>query len=315
MRDTDCHEGASGTAKIAIGICTFRRPALTETLHSLAAQALPLGTSCCVIVADNDETPTALPLVEQAQTSNPLALHYVHAPARNISLARNAILKKAAALGVDYLAFIDDDETAAPDWIKLLLERITATGDDVVLGRITAIYRPDTAAWLQKVRPHDTAPVIQRDGRILNGYAGNVILRLGRPALQGRRFNTAFGITGGEDDDFFRGMVRDGGTISYAPDAVVFEKVPKPRESLRYLMLRRFRSGQTYGMITEPDRRGRLAAIQLTQAAAKTAVLLTWAGLNVFSPDRRMRALLRASLHAGVCSHLLGKKTLELYKS
>lgn len=315
MRDTDHHELPSGTAKIAIGICTFRRPMLTETLHSLAAQALPPGTSCSVIVADNDDTPTALPLVEQARTAASHPLHYVHAPARNICLARNALLDKAADLGVDYLAFIDDDETATPDWIKNLLEQISASGDDAVLGHVQAVYRPDTAAWLHRVRPHDAAPVIQRDGRILTGYAGNVILRLKSPALQGRRFNPALGVTGGEDDDFFSSMVRDGGTISYAPDAFVFEKVPPARESLRYLMLRKFRSGQTYAMITEPDRRGRLGVIPLTQAAAKTALLLTWAGLNVLSPDRRMRALLRASLHAGVCAHLLGTKTLELYKS
>ncbi len=315
MRDTDRHAWPSGTIRVAIGICTFRRPTLTETLHSLAAQTLPQDTSCCVIVADNDETPTARPLVQQAQASNPYPLHYVHAPARNISLARNALLGKAAALDVDYLAFIDDDETAAPEWTQHLLERITASGDDVVLGRVKAVYRPDAARWLQRVRPHDAAPVIQRDGRILNGYAGSVMLRLGSPALQGRRFNPALGITGGEDDDFFRSMVRDGGTISYAPDAVVLEKVPQSRESLRYLMLRRFRSGQTFGMITQPDRRGGFAALQLTQAAAKTTVLLAWAGLNLFSQERRMRALLRAALHAGVCAHLLGKKTLELYKS
>jgi succinoglycan biosynthesis protein ExoM len=315
MIQTGIHKQPDVTTKVAIGICTFRRPALANTLQSLAAQTLPPNAECCVIVADNDDSPSAKPLVENAQTSAPLALHYVHAPSRNISLARNALLDKARELGADFLAMIDDDEIATPDWARHLLEEISISDADVVLGKVNAVYRPGTAEWLQRVRPHDAAPVIQRDGRILTGYAGNAMLRLGSPFLQGRRFDLSLGITGGEDDDFFRSMVRDGGTISYAPEAVAFEDVPPARESLKYLMLRKFRTGQTYGMITEPDRRGSLGVVQFSQAAAKTTALLAWAGLNALSPERRMSALLRASLHAGVCSHILGRKTLELYKS
>lgn len=315
MLDTDSKKWPSGTTKIAIGVCTFRRAALTDTLDSLAAQVLPQDTDCCVIIADNDETQSALPLVEKAQCANPLPLHYVHAPARNISLARNALLETATLLGADYLAIIDDDAVATPDWTAQLLKAINAAGSDVALGKVNAIYRPDTPAWMQNVRPHDAAPVIQRDGRILTGYTCNAILRLNSPTVQGRRFNPSMGVTGGEDDVFFSGMVREGGTICFAPDAVVYEDVPQARESLRYLLLRRFRAGQTYGLITAPDRGRGLGVAQLTKAAAKTTALLTWAGLNAFSQDRRMNALLRAALHAGVCSHILGRKTLELYKS
>ena len=315
MLDTDSNKWSPNRTKIAIGVCTFRRAALSETLDSLATQVLPQDTDCCVIIADNDDTQSALPLVEKAQNANPMPLHYVHAPARNISLARNALLETATLLGADYLAMIDDDEIATPAWAARLLEGIATSGADVVLGKVNAVYRPETDAWLQRVRPHDSEPVIQRDGQILTGYAGNAILRLNSPAVQGRRFNPSMGVTGGEDDVFFRGMVRQGGTIGYAPEAVVYEDVPPTRESLRYLLLRRFRAGQTHGLITAPDRGRGLGVVQLTKAAAKTTALLTWAGLNAFSQDRRMNALLRAALHAGVCSHILGRKTLELYKS
>ncbi|MFU8864485.1 MAG: glycosyltransferase family 2 protein [Rhodobacterales bacterium] len=301
--------------KVAVGMCTFRRSSLMQTLESLAVQTGLEDVECCVIIADNDETKSARHLVEKAQIDHPMQLHYVHAPAFNISVARNALLETAQSLNADFLAMIDDDETATPDWLRQLLDEIESAKVDVVVGKITAIYRPDTAVWLQKARPHDTEPVIQRDGRILNGYCGNVMLRLSSPFLQGHRFNPDLGLTGGEDDLFFRSMVRAGGTIGYAPDAVVLEEVPEARERLQYLLLRKFRAGQTHGLITQPDRGGMRGVVHLTKAASKATVLLAWAGLNVFRPERRMTALLRASLHAGVCSHLLGKKTLELYKS
>jgi succinoglycan biosynthesis protein ExoM len=301
--------------RVAIGMCTFRRPSLAQSLKSLARQKTMNDVECCVIIADNDETPSAQPMVDMAQEGHPMRLHYVHAPACNISIARNALLDKAAALGVDFLAMIDDDEEATPDWINHLLEGMHSSAADVVVGKVTAVYRPDTADWMQKTRPHDAAPVIQRDGQILTGYCGNVMLRLSSPFLQGRRFNPDLGLTGGEDDLYFRSMVRAGGTIGYVPAAVVLEEVPKARESLRYLLLRRFRAGQTHGLITAPDRGGLRGVIHLGKAAAKATVLLAWAGLNLFRPEPRMKALLRASLHVGVCSHLLGKKTLELYKS
>lgn len=315
MFDAATKESRTRKIKVVIGMCTFRRASLMQTLESVALQTGLGEVECCVIIADNDETKSALPLVEQAQTAHPMRLHYVHAPAFNISVARNALLETAQLLGADFLAIIDDDETATADWLRHLLDEIETTNADAVVGTITAVYRPDTAAWLQKARPHDTAPVIQRDGRILTGYCGNVMLRLGSPFLQGHQFNPALGLTGGEDDLFFRTMVRAGGRIVYAPEAVVLEEVPEARESLRYLLLRKFRAGQTHGLITQPDRGRMGGVIHLTKAASKAAVLLGWAGLNVFRPEQRMKALLRASLHAGVCSHLLGKKTLELYKS
>lgn len=315
MHDLEMSPPPSEPPKVVFGVCTFRRPSLAQTLQSLSLQTLMQDTGCSVIVADNDDKPSALSLVEHVRGLHAMRIHYIHAPARNISVARNALLEKARLLGADFLAMIDDDEIADINWGGQLLVKMEALGADAVLGKVTAVYSSDAAVWMRKAQLHDTAPEIQRDGRILNGYTGNVMLRLDSPHLQSRRFDLAMGRTGGEDDVFFRGMVRDGGKIGYAPSAIVYEEVPKEREGIAFLLRRSFRSGQTHGRITEPDREGGRIAIPLAKAAAKATVLLGWAALNVFSADRRTRALMRASLHVGVCSHLLGKDTLELYKS
>lgn len=313
MYEPDAQAIRSAPGTMVIGVCTFRRPALAQTLGSLAGQSLLQHTSCQVIVADNDDTPSALPIVEQARQEHALALHYVHAPARNISVARNAMLEKAQSLGAEYLAMIDDDEVADSNWAEELLGKISDTSADAVLGRVISIYRAEAAKWMRDARLHDTSPVMNYHGEIHTGYTGNAIFRLNSPSVKRRRFDPALGHTGGEDDAFFHGIVRDGGTIDFAPAAVVREAVPKERERLSFLLRRSFRAGQTYALLNPSSGRG-ARAVKFTKAVTKVGVLMGLAGLVCFRPARRTKALMRASLHAGVCSHLLGGTTLELYR-
>ena len=44
---------------IDIGVCTFRRPELADTLRSLAAMDMPPGFDVSVIIADNDDADVA----------------------------------------------------------------------------------------------------------------------------------------------------------------------------------------------------------------------------------------------------------------
>src|SRR3954453_12409000 len=119
------------TASVDVGVCTFRRPAVADTLASLASQVLPQGVSLRVIVADNDAEPEARTRVLTAAEAHGLDVVYRHAPARNISLARNACLDAATA---EWIAFLDDDETASPGWLAALLAEAQVGGWDAVLG-------------------------------------------------------------------------------------------------------------------------------------------------------------------------------------
>lgn len=94
---------------VDIGICTYRRPALVATLLSLFELDVPEGVKVRLIVADNDEQPSAKASVDRLRETAPFEITYVHCPKSNISIARNACLSECKA---DYLAFIDDDETA-----------------------------------------------------------------------------------------------------------------------------------------------------------------------------------------------------------
>ena len=298
---------------LAIGICTFRRPGLLLTLQSIAAQDVFSRMGGCVIVAENDDTPSASQIIDQARGFLPVDIHYVRAPARNISIARNALMDTAQGLGITHLAMIDDDEIAEPDWLHALLTRMEDPAIDVVLGQVIAMYRPQAPDWMRAAGLHNNAPKINQDGSITTGSTGNAMLRLTSPHIASRRFNLQLGQTGGEDDAFFHAMVSDGGTIAYAANAIVKETVPQDRETMAFLLRRNYRSGQTYAVLHSQQGAARLR--YFATSVAKIATMGLSAGLFAMRPARRTKSLMRASFHIGVCAHLLGRGTLKLYGS
>ena len=296
---------------IDICVCTFRRRELAETLRSLAAMELPEGYRIGIIVADNDEGPSASQLVADLARELPLPIRYVHSPARNISIARNACLD---ASGADFVAFIDDDETATGSWLKKLLETVQATSADVVLGPVKARYGAGAPGWMQVGDFHSTFPVFVQ-GEIRTGYTCNALLRMKSPSIAGRRFSLARGQSGGEDTEFFDQAFGAGGRIAYAAEAWVEEPVPQGRASFGWLTKRRFRVGQTHGRLLGSKRPGMRLAGELARASAKASYCFAAAGIAVFQPVSRNRSLLRGVMHLGVLSGLVGVRELRLYGS
>lgn len=299
--------------RIAIGVCTFRRPGLADTLDSLSALDWPEGLSGVILVADNDDTPSAKALVESYAATAPLPVHYVHAPARNISIARNAVLDAAAERGVGALAFLDDDETVAPNWIAALWAARQETAAEAVLGPVRAHHAPDAPAWMREGAIHDTRPVFLPGGAIKSGYTCNVLLDLSAPAVSGLRFDPSRGVSGGEDTAFFETVLRRGGRLGYAAEAWATEVVPASRARLSWLLKRRFRMGQTHGSLIGEGagyaQRLKLAVVALAKAAFCGFSALT----RLFNPLLRNTSLLRGALHVGTMAALLGARSISIY--
>lgn len=297
------------STRVDIGICTFRRPELEQTLRSLANLAVPDEVAVRIIVADNDAVPSARPLVDGLCPFLPFEVHYIHCPAANISIARNACLDNSNG---DFLAFIDDDEQASTEWLLLLLMMADATGADAVLGPVRAQYGADAPDWMHRGDFHSTAPVWV-NGEIRTGYTCNVLLRRASPAIAGRRFKLALGESGGEDTDYFTHMHRAGGKIAFAANAFVEEPVPPGRARLSWLARRRFRMGQTHGRLLAGDAPIARRPAQLALAAAK-AGFCALAGLSCAPfAIQRNRYGLRAMLHLGVVSGLIGVREIRQY--
>lgn len=294
---------------VSVAICTYRRPAVVATLASIARQQTPEGVRVEVIVADNDTGREAEARVLAAAELHGLSVTYVHAPARNICVARNACLDAATG---DWLAFLDDDETAGPGWLAALLSQAERSGCDAVLGPVKATYPPEAPAWLAAADFHSTAPTFT-NGRILKGYAGNVLIRRSSIERYGLRFDPALGRMGGEDDAFFYRLTDGGGSIGYAVDAVAYEPVIPARLSLAWLLQRSFRTGQTHGSRLLRRQGWMERSVEIALASAKVTLCFGAALGGIWSVKLRTRWLVRGALHAGAVARIAGLGVLKLY--
>jgi glycosyltransferase involved in cell wall biosynthesis len=119
--DADCVAGAGFRSipasgyEITVVICTRDRPeTLRVTLNSLRRQTDP---DFRVLVVDNGSTsPETAAVVEELCLPN---WEYVVEPRLGLSRARNRGLQLVTT---DFIAYIDDDETTDPNWIRRLKE-------------------------------------------------------------------------------------------------------------------------------------------------------------------------------------------------
>lgn len=291
-------------AAVDVCLCTFRRASVRQTLASIAAQQG--APRLRVIIADNDDIPSAEASVNAAARELGLAITYLHAPARNIATARNACLEAASA---DLVAFIDDDEIAPPDWLAGLIAGLGQ--DDVVFGPVQARYQPGAPAWVVRGDFHSFGPVVRANGDIDTGYSSNVLFR--RSAVGALRFEPSLGRTGGEDTFFFAQLHAGGARLGFCPTAMVYEPTPSERATLPWLLRRAFRSGQTHARVLRAQGQGAFAIA--APALAKAFYCALGALARVLSPVGVRRFLIRGALHLGVVAKAFGAADLELYKS
>ena len=296
-------------ADVDIAVCTFRRVHITDTLQSIGDITPPHGYSVRIIVVDNDDTPSAQDRVNACDL--PFPITYVHAPGRNISIARNACLENATA---PRLVFIDDDELVTKDWLTALLSEQEKSGAQVVLGPAQAVYPADAPEWMRVSDHHSSAPIFV-NGIIETGYGCNTLLMRDAPSIAGLRFREDLGRSGGEDSIFLASVCLAGGKISYAPDALVTEAVLPQRATLNWLVKRKFRFGQTYGLMLQNKLGVSLQRrlVELMRAGGKCVVCFGMAVLTGPIVQKSTAWLLRGSLHAGVVSQFLGGRSSETY--
>ncbi|HRY51947.1 MAG TPA: glycosyltransferase family 2 protein [Candidatus Paceibacterota bacterium] len=212
---------------INICICTLQRPALLRRLlQDLATQQTRDQFTFSAIVADNDPAESARSIVENFAASSSLRIEYVVEPRRSISHARNKSLEPAKGR---YVAFIDDDEFPASDWLLnlyLAARKHQATG---VFGPVRPHYDAGTPEWVKKAgfyeRPeHSTGFIIPWQ----ECRTGNVLVD--RSALERLDpvFRSEFG-SGASDQDLFRRLMEIGHHFIWCNDAIAYEVVPLGR--------------------------------------------------------------------------------------
>jgi len=232
---------------IVVCACTYRRPqGLQRLLEGLARQRFTKQqTHLTIVIADNEANAATRQICEAFRHHSGIPLIYVPVTERGISQARNACLDHAPQ-ETDFLAFIDDDEIPAADWLSQLLTMQQQTNADVVYGPVHPVFPPHAPPWLKEGnwfhKPRQLACL--QDGQEI-GFAATCNCLLLSTILDesGIRFDPAFGLSGGEDKLFFRQIKAQGYRIIWAEKALVKETVPAERACLKYLLNSEFRLG------------------------------------------------------------------------
>lgn len=228
---------------ISIVIPTQRRPAgLAVALRSALAQTGVDPASVELIVADNDQQPSARLAVESAARGAPFPVRYIHVPQAGVANVRNGALKAASG---ELIAFLDDDQEAPAGWLAALLDARDRYDADVVFGPVMARasdavtkHRAYLERFFSREGPAVAGPI--------PGYFGCGDSLLRRAALPDpeQPFSLARNHIGGEDDLLFGTMQAAGATFVWAPDAWVWEDPIPDRLTLRYTLARAFAYGQ-----------------------------------------------------------------------
>ena len=183
---------------VLIGVCTAQRPQMLERcLVSLAGQLVDPGIRLEIVVIDNEPAPNNRHLVRQLADTSPIRMHYLHEHRRGIPFARNAVLDKGAEIGADWIAFIDDDEVAEPDWIAALMAE-EYREIPVLMGQRVMVYPARLPFWA----PQQHTKRYVEGQKMKTAYTHNVRFSM-ELVHAGLRYNESLGLMGGEDQEFF----------------------------------------------------------------------------------------------------------------
>ncbi len=295
--------GGERAEAVTACICTYRRDAVMEAILSIGSQTNVCSILAGILVIDNDETDVLRSKIMALAPLLRFPIDYVHAPAKNISIARNTAIK---AVKTRWLAFLDDDEVATETWLQNLFEMRSQA--EVVVGPSVAQYDKGMPNWVSRCDFHSARMGFSSS----NAYSGNVLIDLEFVDKLNCEFIVELGLTGGEDTIFFRQLEQYGARFAYNPNAVVHEIVPFARANMRWVLRRMFRSGQTHGLACKMFDGRRFVLLWLT-ASIKFLASALMALFTLPGSDYSRKWTARAALHAGALTFAVRPKILQEY--
>lgn len=267
-------------------ICTRNRAAwLGDAIRSVLAQDYP-PDRYEVLVVDNDSHDATRAAVAPYLDAGPVAVSYHREPRLGVAYARNLGLARSRG---EYVAYMDDDILAAPDWLAAFDATIRAHDAPVVGGRIEPVLEPSCAPpqwWhdrrVQSLFQVDHARALATEcaapirwplwlGTGNSVYARALLERVGG-------FRTDFGPRGqrrhvAEDIELNLRLERAGVPIYYAPGARVRHRVSAEQLTRRAVWRRTYWSGATAAVAAAMLQRPSGAAGVLPLAGAAVRLL------------------------------------------
>lgn len=220
---------------------------LCNLFSSLASIQKPDNAGISFLIVENNDLPTLVETVADFRVQMPdYQIDYIVEEVLGISSARNRALNHSIEQGFDYLVYVDDDEFVEHDWlVKLLAER-----DRLDLDIVGSPVRPkpfdEDLTFAQKLvwsgierRGYKSERKCRQKcaagrGDSIKVATGSWMGKLDFFRNTGLRFDSHFGLTGGEDWNLWAKAKSLGAKTGWACDAIVYETVPASRLKLTY---------------------------------------------------------------------------------
>jgi glycosyltransferase involved in cell wall biosynthesis len=223
---------------ITVAICTRDRAAfLGKAVRSVLRQMTGDTELLIIDNASTDDTPA---VAARLASSNPRVTVYREAEL-GISAARNRALKKAHG---EFVLFLDDDETAEPDWLATYQRFLSAPPSEKIAvagGAVFNEYEVLPPKWINASVTFNRGGLPKRLPYRGSLYGGNAAYRR-EAALAVGMFDTQLGR--GEDSDLILRLQDAGHEIWWLPGAAIRHFVPASRMKFRGVMCGRFNDGR-----------------------------------------------------------------------
>ncbi len=243
---------------IAITIPTFKRPDhVLKTLESVSKQETE--RKCAIVLIENEAemregAQAAGPLFESGTHSGMIIVAHDRGNCNAYNAGWSIALQKFPNL--KYLAVIDDDEIAEPQWLEELCSTSESNDAALVGGPQIPVFEVGVhEKW--KTHPVFTPHHTQTGLVDIIYSSGNLLVR--RDVLQAMPqpfFDLAFNFTGGGDADLIRRSKRKGFNTAWCNEARILETVPARRVTWDWIQKRSLRNGQLSALIAHREAEG-----------------------------------------------------------
>lgn len=234
-----------------VALCTHNHAdRLVRTLEDLGSLQQP-DAPWEFLVIDNGCRDNTSELLARHTWPEGWQVRIVREEKLGLSNARNRAIAEAWG---GYVIFMDDDETADPDWLRAFERLILAKQPDAFGGRIKVLFEDTRPAWL-------TDELLGFLGELNRGdaimpltdpytsfYGGNFGFRkavcqtIGNfDAMLGRKGTDN---TGGEEIDFYRRLLQAELKVWWTPEAIIHHRIQAAKLARGYFLDLHYRMGR-----------------------------------------------------------------------
>ena len=221
---------------ISVNLCTYNRAEMLKNLlTSLINQETKGEFAFEIVVIDDGSTDSTQELLQKVSMNSEVMIRFFREERVGVAAARNRGVLESHG---DWIAFIDDDETAEPDWLLELVTAARASGADCIGGSLELALEEKAREIAKSARKHlgEIPPLgwFQKRFTYSGPGTGNALVRRVLFDTVGL-FDTNLRVVG-EDQDFFRRARKLGYKTVFTSNALVHHFIPAYRVQPSYLL-------------------------------------------------------------------------------